>query len=577
MLSIKLNDYSHKIIDVISFKQNLINKIKDQIFLYDDLKDINYLALKAIYPVNKTVRNNPDSIEKHARIVYDHFNPNSKRITILGSKVNKQLTATDYFQHSFLQLDKAPKKQLENLRKKVEYHLKQMTDLIKYYESLDEVQTFIKNGKITDNTIIHFYKRSLKKRGEIIDHYLYSSYDRALEKCIPDHPVFNIIKIFDYEKDYPYLSMWWDLIEKHDYRKIDCFSHRYPSMSINEIEEFRSLHYKNKGLFYQIIFKSTSVENIFTNIFKNLDSLPVHHFRIKIFKELQFLQQNKKWISFYTLGLIQAEGLFTEMLKCAQVKPGRNTFVQKVNHIRSKYYLNQFELDYYEFILPKERNKLVHVGLDENLDIKDYELKSYDILTDLEHITKVFSEMENPLVYITKILKTHDKYSFSSTEAFIEFFKNADEIKKTHPETHKEVIKFVEEKLIKNHELLELITASGIEIQNSIVKIKDIIKRDFENIVSLEHIYKFNKEKYESLNNSIDVKKRIITHLIQYTETYEKFFVKEYFKSNKNSVISNQHKYWKENNKNFSKLFDFFQFFEKNNQDENLSNNSEPI
>jgi|SRR5690554_5369898 len=578
MSSLKIEDYSQKVKGLLDFTRTLKTEIKADVFNYDNLNDINFYVLKKIYPLNKTVKNNASSIESHAEKVVRYFKlKNDFKITITNLSENiresvKPDSTIVIFQRYITGIEKVPIEELEKLRKNIIKHLKELNDLLKHYESLEPVKSFWHNGKEKDNTIIHFYKRCLKKREEILDYFLYTSYERALEKCKHVSPFQNLLLFFEH-KDYPYLPLWRNLIDKYDYRKIDCFSHRYPSMKIDEIDDFRNLHYQNKPLFYKRIFKDHSIKSIFKNIFNNLNSLPVHKARISVFKELEYLLNNKKWISFYTLGLVQAEGLFTDMIKCAKLESNSNSLVKKVSKIRSKYYLDQFDLDYYEFILPKERNKLVHAGLDEKLDIKDYEFKSYDILTDLEHITEVFSKMEDPLVYITQTLKNHDEYTFHSIEGFLEFFKNAKEIKIDHPKKHIEVSKFVEEKLIKEYELLKIIKLFKDNMEDTFSEIKNTILINLKGVTSLEEIYKMNEPKYRSLSMNIESSSKIVSYISNYTDLYvklfesyelQKYFFTDFFTDDLKLELSKESEYWKSNQNKLAKLFNFIKYFDGN-------------
>ncbi|MGM0480144.1 MAG: hypothetical protein ACQERC_13055 [Bacteroidota bacterium] len=578
MTSLKLENYAKKIKELSRFNKDLRNKIREELFQYDSLQDINYSALKKIYPINKTVRNNEISIENHALKLVQYFGlKNNRAAFYLSFSKNKsdkasQDSATVFFQNYFTQVGSVPKVELEKLRRKIETHLKEMNDLINHYESLPEVKFFLKEGSIKGNTIIHFYKRSLKKRQEIINHYLHTSYDRAIEKCIPDHPVFKVLRAFSIEKDYPYLSWWWELIDKHDYRKIDCYSHRYPNMYLDEFAEFKNLYLNNKPGFYKRVFQKKSTNAIFKNIFKSLGELPIHNTRLQVFKELELLFKKELWMSFYTLGLIQAEGLFTEMIKCAKVTGGSSTFVKKVNQIRSRYYLNQYELDYFEFILPDERNRLAHVGLDENLELEDYKLKSYDILTDLEYITQVFSDMENPLVYVTKILKSPNKGDFSSLESIIAFLKNAEEIKKDHSKTYYEIKEFVRKDLVNDYELIKIIKEVNIQTITNITKIESLLNSDLVGITSLEEIYKMNKAKYNSISKSENYNIKIKNHLTENKDIYDNFFeafilqdffFQNHFPENNEFRLTNEFDSYKSNKKKYTKLLDFVKYFDE--------------
>src|SRR5690554_7793432 len=49
-------------------------------------------------------------------------------------------------------------------------------------------------------------------------------------------------------------------------------------------------------------------------------------------------------------------------------------------------------------------------------------MKSYDMLTDLEHILTAFASLENPFVNLNRILRIKDPSYFSNYSAFVEFY-----------------------------------------------------------------------------------------------------------------------------------------------------------
>lgn len=104
MKPIKITDYQSNVGDLARFRKDIRDRICEKIFSYDTLQDINYLALKQIYPINKTVKNNEKSIEIHARKVIKHFklslNRSSLHIGLDGKLQNREeeITFTVYFQ-----------------------------------------------------------------------------------------------------------------------------------------------------------------------------------------------------------------------------------------------------------------------------------------------------------------------------------------------------------------------------------------------------------------------------------------------------------------------------------------------
>lgn len=69
--------------------------------------------------------------------------------------------------------------------------------------------------------------------------------------------------------------------------------------------------------------------------------------------------------------------------------------------------------DYYQYHIPRLRNKFMHSGYDD-----DFKLKSFDLLFDLRYLLKMFYELDNPLV---KIKQLHTRRKFEEFITYAEF------------------------------------------------------------------------------------------------------------------------------------------------------------
>lgn len=432
---IDLTEYKSNITDLDRLQKDLRNSLRPIIFNCDSIEEIYFEALKRIKPINRKVKNNTKSIKSCIEEVLNYlgmykYKVKVTRLTNDGEieLPEKEINVYNDFQLWVLGYDKVPKFQLYDLKPTVEYHLKKVNNLIKHYEALPEVRHLIENRTFSHNhsvkTILDFYARALKERQLILDYYLEGVYNRALDKSRAK--MFNLgLLDFDFWNDYPYETGRGMLGNSIDYRNIDCVSHRISEFSIDESSKYEQLYKNNKASFYKKLFKYKSSEEYFTRIFFNLDHLPLKHDRNDIFVELRKLFNQRKWLSFYALALPQVEGLFSEMILSANPKSAAITkaLSDKVRTVRPDYMLSDSYFDYYEYELPNQRNSFMHTGKTD-----DYQMKAFDLLTDLDHIVSVFASLGNPYVNLTRIIKKRDQIHFSNYTAFADFFELIDNL-----------------------------------------------------------------------------------------------------------------------------------------------------
>lgn len=439
--SIKLTDYKTTVGDIDKFRKNLREALHPYIFSIDSMEDLYYAALKAIHPVNHNVRKEQQSIFKYIEEVLKYFKLGTKnvRVTMYADNGNtkenlsKNTNSIELFQIYILGVNKLPKTELNKLLFIVKHDLGEVNNLIQYYEETTIVKQFLykqeRPRNHVDRTILDFYLRSLKLQQKALDYYLNGVYSRALENSFEDKYWGWLKNMWVELTDYPYKFSNGIRPINLDYRNIDCSSHRIESIYLGEEEFYQKLYTKNKRLFYKKIFKIKKPSEIFDDIYYNLTLLPVSPERYLIFKELQRLFKTRKWLSFYALALPQVEGFFTEMIKSSA--PSANisgALPDKVEKVRPDYLLSDTYFDYYQYVLPEQRNRFSHIGFTDG-----YMLRSFDMLTDLDHVLRIFSSLENPLINLKRLVKHQDQQYFSNYFAFNHYFWLLNQL----PEEHK--------------------------------------------------------------------------------------------------------------------------------------------
>jgi len=408
--TITLSDYGNKVFDLENAHSKLIAIIGDEIFEAENWDDLFYKSLLCFSEVNPWIANDTDSIEKGITYVVSHFN---------GEGLSPQEIKTEYKRY-FLGLEKLPLLEARILESSVKQHLIAISELIKWYEKETAILTLMKNGprKHEDRIIFDFYNRCIEEKNAILEYFLYGLKKRALVKARYRLTVMNpFMDQFEKYKDYPYRFASEFYSHYFNYQLIDEVEHRLIYYYIrSEKISIKNIYIKDKQQFYRIYFRRNPPKAIFEGINVWLDHLPILERRRPIFDELFTLFRGRKWMAFFALALPQVEGLFTEMVTLQGLK-NNDSLPNKVNSIRSKYNRDEIYFDYYQYILPKLRNKFMHTGMEE-----DFKLKSYDLLTDLYHLIEVIIKWETPAIQLDIILKQCRQDDFISYKEFANFF-----------------------------------------------------------------------------------------------------------------------------------------------------------
>lgn len=532
LISIELRE--SKLNDLKKIQIDLQKALRPFIFEISSMQELLYESLKLLKPVHKSVKNNEESIEKNILKVLgilgllgkgvklQKFSENGK-VTIIEGNNHKPV---DTFKKWVLGYDKVPIQELNLLKPNVEAHLRQINELVKEYEQNEEVIKLL-NGKTPKRdhqtkTILDFYNRSVKERQVVLEYYLNGVYDRAIEKSKYQFLRIGGLDWFNRLKDYPYElgKGWWGVTL--DYRKIDCCTHRISEFEISGILKFQQLYEKNKERFYRLLFRERSINQIFQNIDFNLAYIPLSKDRTAIFLELKRLFKGRKWLSFYALALPQVEGLFAEMMAVSY--PNKKTFnslPDKVKSVRPDYSLSDSFFDYYEYVLPEQRNSFSHTGYGEG-----FKLKAYDLLTDLEHVLTVFVELERPLVKVFKIMKRRDHLSFISPEDFVGYFMLLDALdQKQVKEKKDEIDEFNNEFLKKDCSLEFTIQEAAQELVLLCFDLKTKIEQHFKGQDSFINFECITKPKINELKKDERISDRIREFFTYYGESSKRLFI----------------------------------------------------
>jgi hypothetical protein len=405
----------------------LINSLGDTLFRIDDWLSLAFYALKEVSQVGD-IENNQNSIDQAAGKVLSHFDIKDDKDYSLFLENNaaipelKDVPRIRIFLNFILYMEKLPSEVFHSLEAKVKEHLTQITALIEWYEGQPAIQIYLKEQRKPDNhedgILYDFYSRCIDEQRKILKYFLNGIKERALHKSyvIP----FGLGSMFSFSeryRDYPYKLPHHNGLEYFDCRLIDQVVHRIGELPITQGRDLEKLYASNKEEFYKQLFVIKSIPQIFQSIEFHLGFVPLQNDRKPIFDELKILFNNEQWMAFYALALPQVEGLFTDMVDLVNPEKKHKSLPMKVELIRPFHDLSEAYFDYYQYHVPRLRNKFMHTGYDE-----DFKTKSYDLLTDLDHLVRTFSELKNSSVRIKELHTRRNPVDFLGYREFAQYF-----------------------------------------------------------------------------------------------------------------------------------------------------------
>lgn len=447
---INLKKVGHVDLDRIQLENQLVETLGESFYRIGSMQTLAYRFLIQFADIRKTLEDTPKSVEKAAQKVLDHlglpYDVEVYELTEHGEKKiekkEKEKSAIELFLELVVDIVELPSSKYLHLLPLVTDDLIKINTLIARYEKEDCIKKYLQKDEIpksTDDRItFEFYKRCLAQRAIILNYQLHGLKDRVRSKCRRDAHLMGLSG--DLFRDRPYYFARPYSIHYFDSEKLDLVAHRVMDYSIRDVAQMQKLYYENKFKFYRIYFKKISIEQHFKTIEFYLHYLPLKNKRDIIFKELKRLFKARRWMSFYALALPQIEGLFSEM--CNAVSPDENlsqkSLTQKVNKMRGYYFLSNSYFDYFQFYIPKQRNKFAHTGYDE-----DFKPKCYDLLVDLMQLIKMFCELDNSLVKVRRLLIQRKQEDFISIKDVANYVWLLDDLKKSqHSELLPELTAF---------------------------------------------------------------------------------------------------------------------------------------
>lgn len=408
------------------FTEDLISLLGNRIFQSSESAIAESILSILDYPVNASLDTSITStlthLDTYFSIGYDNFIENNLE------------TPAAQLLSKCLHVNRLPVREKELIETQVVKDLKKRELNIAYYEELPAVKRFIQETKYPDShedgLLVDFYKRNAQEREKILRHFLFHIEDRAIYNATRIDKSIGITSIKDNSYyDRPYYSSIPRSENYFDHRKIDRSRHRIyqmniPLMSANELMEYYD---SDKSLFYEKLLKQCTSNEVFAHIDYAVSALGTLIERRKpLLIELKHLFESNQWIAFYGVALPQIEGIFSDMVAAIAPKKKFGSLLEKVEAARAAYTYASIYFDYFQYLIPLQRNRFMHTGAD---DITRQ--KCLDLLFDIRYLVLAFTELATPIVQVKKLINNRSIMDFADLDGFNRYFDLLDKIKET--------------------------------------------------------------------------------------------------------------------------------------------------
>lgn len=338
-----------------------------------------------------------------------------------------------YFKH-ILGLFKMPANEFRHLESMVRADLKAILTLIERYETQEPViQAYLntgeKRGEHEGKVRLDFYFRCLKERDKIVAHLVSGVAERAVYKARTDKEWIGFLPpMWREQNDRPY--RWWQPRSERyfDYKQIDTCLHRLLPVAIRIGRKMASTYHAGGQLsFYKQLKKLLPPKKIFEQIQRvHIPANPKVRERSAIFVELEYLFRSRRWYGFTALALTQVEGIFSDMVNIINPSARLSSLPNKVFAIRGYYDYHESSFDYFEYVLPRIRNRFLHSG---SAGGQNFQVLAYDLLYDLEYLLQIFLELKDDQVRLTKMFNGNMLVELAKLEDLLDVFQMIEKLK----------------------------------------------------------------------------------------------------------------------------------------------------
>lgn len=409
-----------------AMRQTVLDFLGDRVFECQSIQGFAYESLMCFYPINRNLKNEIPSIEKACRQIFTLFPIRKAKMYSLNNdgisteiiSTKKEPTPVQQFLQTYLQFETSPGITLKYLEELVKKDMGELNALIKKYEAEEFIKDHLVKNRFPkgheERILYDYYYRCIREQKVITEYFLGGIKKRVIAKANywGGSALKQVFLWTETYRDRPYHYATYLSAAYFDCNKIDLIANKVSNYPVDESNRLQKMYESNTAAFYRKLFKREKPAQIWQELKYYISHLPLKNDRMPIFEELEKLFKRKYWIGFYALALTQIEGIFSEIYNILNPNAEQNkkALPDKVEYARAFHDMSHYYFDYYQYHVPRLRNKFMHYGFD-----KDFKFKSFDLLFDLRHLLKMFMELNNPFV---KIKQIHIKRKF---EDFINY------------------------------------------------------------------------------------------------------------------------------------------------------------
>lgn len=276
----------------------------------------------------------------------------------------------------------------------------------------------------------YFLKKNEKAKNEIVDFLCYGlseyicNHNDSFSDLINREQDKRLWALYGPSYDYNFNYKYYD--PNYDFSTHVKFCDT-PNMnvidSLKNVDSIIALKESNLEEYYKKVISTVDNNQLLENMVERIGMNYHFHKRKEVFETMTNLFNEEKYSTFILTAAIQIEGMFYELVSIRYVrKENQGTLIEKVEKTFSTNSQQEHGLyPYFAFDIPELRNKVAHIGLIDDENIKNM---SYELVLDLNCILSLAEkESLNKFKYIIEIFKKVHKIDLNE-------YRNEDDYRK---------------------------------------------------------------------------------------------------------------------------------------------------
>lgn len=238
----------------------------------------------------------------------------------------------------------------------------------------------------------YFLKKNEKAKNEVVDFLCYGlseyicEHNDSYSDLIDREQDKRLWALYGPTYDYNYNYKYYD--PNYDFSTYAKFCDT-PNMnvidSLKNVDSIIALKEKNLEEYYKKVIDTVDSNQLLENMAERIEMNYHFHKRKEVFETMTNLFKEEKYTTFILTAVIQIEGMFYELVSIRYGrKENQGTLIEKVEKTFSKNSQQKHALyPYFAFDIPELRNKVAHIGLIDDDNIRNM---AYELVLDLNCI-----------------------------------------------------------------------------------------------------------------------------------------------------------------------------------------------